>query len=109
MEVFAKGNRMFPHSSRMLIALGVAWQAQGANGRALRCLFDASDLNPSDPTPYLFLGKMQNTEIVHAAGFAEKMKRFARLQPENALANYYYATNLDRKSVVKGKRVELIN
>ena len=98
MEVFAKGNRIFPHSSRMLIGLGVAWQAQGANGRALRCLFDASDLNPSDPTPYLFLGKMQNTEIVHAAGFAEKMKRFARLQPENALANYYYATTLWKRA-----------
>jgi len=98
MEVFAKGNRIFPHSSRMLIGLGVAWQAQGANDRALRCLFDASDLNPSDPTPYLFLGKMQNTEIVHAAGFAEKMKRFARLQPENALANYYYATTLWKRA-----------
>jgi len=94
MEVFAKGNRMFPHSARMLIALGVGWQAQGANDRALRCLFDASDLNPRDPTPYVFLGKMQNTEIVHAAGFAEKMERFARWQPENALANYYYATTL---------------
>ena len=98
MEVFAKGNRMFPHSSRMLIALGVAWQAQGANDRALRCLFDASDLNPSDPTPYLYLGKMQSTEIVHAAGFVEKMERFARLQPENALANYYYATTLWKRA-----------
>jgi tetratricopeptide (TPR) repeat protein len=94
MEVFAKGNRMFPHSSRMLIALGVAWQAQGANDRALRCLFDASDLNPSDPTPYLFLGKMQNAEIVHSTGFMEKMERFSKLQPENPLANYYYAVAL---------------
>ena len=98
MEVFAKGNRMFPHSARMLIALGVGWQAQGANDRALRCLFDASDLNPRDPAPYLFLGKMQNTEIVHAAGFVEKMERFARLQPENALANYYYATTLWKRA-----------
>src|SRR5437773_1301163 len=64
MEVVARGSRMFPHSSRVLIALGVAWQAQGASDRALRCLFDASDLNPIDPTPSLFLGKMQNAEIV---------------------------------------------
>jgi tetratricopeptide (TPR) repeat protein len=98
MEVFAKGNRMFPHSSRMLIALGVAWQAQGANDRALQCLFDASDLNPSDPTPYLFLGKMQNVEIVHSPGFLEKIERFASLQPENALANYYYATTLWKRA-----------
>jgi tetratricopeptide (TPR) repeat protein len=98
MEVFAKGNRLFPHSSRMMIALGVAWQAQGANDRALRCLFDASDLNPSDPTPYLFLGKMENVEIVHSPGYLEKMERFARLQPENALANYYYATTLWKRA-----------
>src|SRR5437879_8613135 len=98
MEVFAKGNRMFPHSSRMLIALGVAWQAQGANDRALRCLFDASDLNPSDPTPYLFLGKMQNAEIVHSTGFMEKMERFSKLQPENPLANYYYAVALWKRA-----------
>ena len=98
MEVFAKGNRMFPHSSRMLIALGVAWQAQGANDRALRCLFEASDLNPSDPTPYLFLGKMQNAEIVHSTGFMEKMERFSKLQPENPLANYYYAVALWKRA-----------
>ncbi len=98
MEVFAKGNRMFPHSSRMLIALGVAWQARGANDRALRCLFDASDLNPSDPTPYLFLGKMQNAEIVHSTGFMEKMERFSKLQPENPLANYYYAVALWKRA-----------
>src|SRR5437764_3476334 len=93
-EVLAKGNLLFPHSARMLIALGVAWQAQGASDRALRCLFDASDLNPSDPTPYLFLGKMQNAEIVHSTGFMEKMERFSKLQPENPLANYYYAVAL---------------
>jgi Tfp pilus assembly protein PilF len=98
MEVFAKGNRIFPRSSRMLIALGVAFEAQGANDRALRCLFEASDLNPSNPTPYLFLGKMQNVEIVHSPGYLEKMERFARLQPENALANYYYATTLWKRA-----------
>ncbi len=72
--------------------------ALGANDRALRCLFDASDLNPSDPTPYLFLGKMQNAEIVHSTGFMEKMERFSKLQPENPLANYYYAVALWKRA-----------
>jgi tetratricopeptide (TPR) repeat protein len=97
-EVLAKGNRLFPHSARMLIALGVGWQALGTYDRALRCLFDASDLNPRDPIPYLFLGKMQNAEIVHSAGFLEKMERFSRLQPENPLANYYYAVALWKRA-----------
>jgi len=98
MEVFAQGNRMFRRSSRMLIALGVAWQAQGANDRALQCLIEASDLNPSDAIPYLFLGKMQNSEIVHSPGYLEKMERFVQLQPENALADYYYATSLWKRA-----------
>jgi tetratricopeptide (TPR) repeat protein len=93
-EVFAKGNRLFPRSVRMLVALGVSWYARGSYGQSVRCLFDASDLNPSDPTPYLFLGKMQNAEIVQPEGFVERLGRFARLQPENALANYYYAVAL---------------
>ena len=93
-EVFAKGNRLFPRSVRMLVALGVAWYSRGSYGQSVQCLFDASDLNPSDPTPYLFLGKMQNAEIVESEGIVQRLWRFARLQPENALANYYYATAL---------------
>jgi tetratricopeptide (TPR) repeat protein len=93
-EVFAKGNRLFPRSVRMLVALGVSWYARGSYGQSVQCLFDASDLNPSNPTPYLFLGKMQNAEIVQPEGFVQRLGRFARLQPENALANYYYAVAL---------------
>ncbi len=93
-EVFAKGNRLFPQSVRMLVALGVSWYIRGSYGQSVACLFDASDLNPADATPYLFLGKMQNAEIVQPAGFMERLGRFARLQPQNALANYYYATAL---------------
>jgi tetratricopeptide (TPR) repeat protein len=93
-EVFAKGNRLFPRSVRMLVALGVSWYARGSYGQSVQCLFDASDLNPSDSTPYLFLGKMQNAEIVQPEGFVQRLGRFARLQPENALANYYYAVAL---------------
>jgi tetratricopeptide (TPR) repeat protein len=93
-EVFAKGNRLFPRSVHMLVALGVSWYARGSYGQSVQCLFDASDLDPSDPTPYLFLGKMQNAEIVQPQGFVERLGRFARLQPENATANYYYAVAL---------------
>src|SRR6266446_4140773 len=93
-EVFAKGNRLFPRSVRMLVALGVSWYARGSYGQSVQCLFDASDLNPADPTPYLFMGKMLKAEIVQPEGFVERLGRFARLQPENSLANYYYAVAL---------------
>src|SRR5207302_3254566 len=52
-QVFSKGNRLFPRSGRMLIGLGVAWYAQGSYDHAADCLCEAADLNPSDPTAYL--------------------------------------------------------
>ena len=59
MDVFAHGNRLFPRSVRMLIGLGAAWFARGSYDQAVQRICEASDLNPSDPVPYLFLGKMQ--------------------------------------------------
>jgi tetratricopeptide (TPR) repeat protein len=93
-EVFTKGNRLFPKSSRMLVALGVAWYARGSYDQAAKCLVSASDLDPLDPTPYLFIGRMQSVEIAPLESSVETLARFARLQPQNALANYYYAVSL---------------
>ncbi len=93
-EVFAKGNRLFPHSVRMLVGLGVAWHARGSYDRATECLCAASDLNPNDPTPYIFLGKMQNVSTAQSPDVVDRLARFARIHPEIALANYYYATSL---------------
>jgi tetratricopeptide (TPR) repeat protein len=94
MVVFAKGNRLFPRSVRMLLGLGAASYARGSYEEAAQRFFEAADLNPSDPGPYLFLGKVQGAEIGQMDGFVERLARFARLQPDNALANYYYATSL---------------
>jgi tetratricopeptide (TPR) repeat protein len=97
-EVFTKGNRQFPKSVRMLIALGVAWYARGSNDQAAQCLVNASALAPDNPTPYLFLGKMQSAEGTPSEGSVERLRRFAQLQPDNALANYYYAVSLWKQS-----------
>jgi tetratricopeptide (TPR) repeat protein len=93
-EVFARGNRLFPRSVRMLVALGVSWYSRGSYAQSAACVFEASDLNPGDPIPYLFMGKMLNAEAAESQGFVDKLGRFARLQPENAAANYYYAAAL---------------
>jgi tetratricopeptide (TPR) repeat protein len=93
-EVFTKGNRVFPHSGRMLAGLGVAWYARGSYDQAAQHLCDASDLNPDDPNPYLFMGRMQNAETTKSECLVERLRRFVALQPENALANYYYALSL---------------
>lgn len=96
-EVFTDGNRLFPRSTRMLLGLSVAQYARGSYDDAFRHLFEASDLNPDDPNPYLFLGKMQKVENNQAEGIVERLGRFARLQPENALAHYYYAVSFWRR------------
>ena len=62
--------------------------------QAVQRLCEASDLNPDDPEPYLFLGKMQAVQTTQSEALTERLGRFARLQPENALANYYYAVSL---------------
>ena len=104
-EVFTKGNRLFPKSSRMLVALGVAWYARGSYDQAAKCLVSASDLDPLDPTPYLFIGRMQSVEIAPLESSVETLARFAQLQPQNALANYYYAVSL-WKQTEAGKSAE---
>ena len=93
-EVFSKGNRLFPHSARMLVALGVAWYSNGSYDQAARRLCEASDLDPGDPQPYLFLGKIQSVETTQSECTGERLKRFVTLQPGNALAHYYYGVNL---------------
>ena len=90
-EVFNKGNRLFPRSIRMLLGLGAAWYAHGSYNQAVRRFCEASDLNPADSTPYLFMSRLQTTKTIPSDALVEKLKRFVTLQPENAQANYSYA------------------
>ena len=93
-EVFTNGHRLFPGSTRTLLGLAVALYSRGSYDQAAQRFFEATDLNPSDPEPYLFLGKISSSAITQSDGFAQRLERFARLQPQNAWANYYYAATL---------------
>jgi tetratricopeptide (TPR) repeat protein len=101
-EVFSKGNRLFPQSARMLVGLGVAWYATGSSDLAAKYVCDASDLNPADSNPYLVLGKMQMAHPSPSSAVLARMERFVRLQPNNALANYYYAVALWKNEKTSG-------
>ena len=96
-EVFIKGNRLFPKSVRMLLGLGAGYYALGSFDEAARSFFRAADINPTDPDPYLFLGKVEDMNTTEQQGITERLERFARLQPESALANYYFAQSLWRQ------------
>ncbi|HTW56887.1 MAG TPA: carboxypeptidase regulatory-like domain-containing protein [Terriglobales bacterium] len=93
-DVFSKGNRLFPNSTRMLLGLGAAWFARGDIDRAVATICRASDLNRNDSLPYLFLGKIEIAETVPPAPVIEALHRFVTLQSGNAEANFYYAVGL---------------
>jgi tetratricopeptide (TPR) repeat protein len=93
-EVFTKGTDLHRNSARMLAGLGAALYAVGSYDDAARRLCAASDLRPAESSPYLFLGQMEKTVSAALPCSEEKLARFAREQPANAQANYYYAIAL---------------
>ena len=93
-EIFAKASGMHPQSSRMLVGLGAALYASGEFDAAAQRLCEASDLKPADPTPYIYLGKIEKASPTPLPCSEQKLARFAAEQPGNALANYYYAMTL---------------
>ena len=93
-EVFSKGNGLFPSSARILLGLGAAYFARGALDEAVFRICQASDLNLNDPVPYRFLGKIEQAQNTPSAELVEKLRRFLMLQPGSAEANYLYAIGL---------------
>ena len=90
-EVFTKGTEAHPKSARMLAALGAALFAGGRYDDAAHRLCDASDLNPADTAPYIFLGRIDAVAPAPLACVEPALHRFLELQPGDARANYYYA------------------
>jgi tetratricopeptide (TPR) repeat protein len=90
-EVFRNGSKAHPHSARMLTALGTALFAAALYDQAAASLCAASDLNPSDPEPYSFMGRIEMASPKPLACIEPRLARFVQAQPENSLGNYFYA------------------
>ena len=100
-EVFQQASQRYPDSPRLKIGLGMALYSRGKYDEAVRALLAASDLSPSDPRCYSFLSKAYDSSPNQAEDVIQRFRRYADLQPGNALAQYYYAMSL-----WKGKRSE---
>jgi Tfp pilus assembly protein PilF len=96
-EVFAKGHRLYPKSVRMLVGLGSAAYAQDLNDQAAHWLLRAIQLDPADPRPYLFLGKVQEVAKSEPQEWVDAFHRYAALRPDDARAHYYYAVALEKQ------------
>jgi Flp pilus assembly protein TadD len=93
-DVFSAGVRAYPKSSRMLTALGAALFAGALYDEAAQRLCDASDLNPTDPEPYTFMGKIEISAPNPLPCVEQKLARFAEQRPADPIANYLYAMTL---------------
>lgn len=91
LEVFRKGAEAYPQSGRMLTALGAALFAGARYDAAALRLCEASDLNPADPKPYIFMGKIEIAAPNPLPCIQAKLGRFVQQQPTSASANYLYA------------------
>lgn len=100
-QVFQKGTERFPTSPRLWIGLGMALYSRGRYEESIKALLQAADLNPTDPRCYLFLSKAYLSSPNQADEVIQRFRRYAELDPRNALAQYYYAVSL-----WKGKRSE---
>jgi len=96
--VFSPGHRQFPTSVRMAVGLSIATYDRGDTERGEQLLLQACDINPQDPTPYLFMGRLQEAERTVLPGWIDKLHRFAGLAPSNPMAHYYYAVALSKQT-----------
>jgi len=100
-EVFQHATERYPKSPRLVIGLGMALYSRGNYDDAVKALLHGADLDPSDPSCYLFLSKAYDSSPGQADEVIQRFRRFAELQPKNARASYYYAMSL-----WKGKRAQ---
>ena len=90
-EVFKSGTKAYPSSARMLAALGAALFAGALYDQAADSLCQASDLNPADTEPYIFMGRVEMAAPKPLACIEPRLAQFVQQQPANSLANYFYA------------------
>ena len=93
-EVFTAAIARHPQSARLHVGLAIARYSQGRYEDAVKFFCEAADLDPSDPRPYQFLGEMYGVAPQLSGELTGRLARFAKAQPRNALAQFYYAMSL---------------
>ena len=92
--VFGEAVKRYPRSESLRIGLGISLSSTGKYQEGVKQFATATDLDPSDPEPYLFLGQAAILERTPDAEATKRLKYFAGIEPQNAQALYYYAMSL---------------
>ena len=95
---FRYGVQKYPRSAKLTVGLGVTLYAEGRYDDAVETLCAAVDLDPTDPKPFQFLGKVSTVSPARMPDIRKRLEGFVHLYPNNGLANYYYAMSLWKRS-----------
>jgi tetratricopeptide (TPR) repeat protein len=106
-DVFQQATRLYPNSPRLYIGLGMALYARSMYEEAVTALLKAADLGPTDARCYLFLSRSYASSPNQASAVIEHFRRYAELQPESALAQYYYAMSMWKGKGVQDSTVDM--
>jgi tetratricopeptide (TPR) repeat protein len=108
-KVFEFGTGRYTNSARMHVGLGVAYYSLGRYYEAVGVFCAAVDLDPKDTRALDFVGKMHNVAPELDEEVTKRLARFAKLYPDNPLANFYYAVSLrNRASSIAWTEVEVL-
>jgi tetratricopeptide (TPR) repeat protein len=106
-DLFQRGIQQCPGSARLEIGLGLALYSSGSYDEAIRALAAASDIEPSDPRPYLFLARACEALSQPSDEVVRRLERFAELFPRNPVAPYSYAMSLWKVKRRQGRQANL--
>jgi len=95
-SVFQQGAAQYPHSSMMLLGLGVTAYSRGRYDDAVAILCRAVDLNPADRRAYFFLAQAYAASPARTIQVLQRLESYATNEPKNAAAQFYYALGLWR-------------
>jgi Flp pilus assembly protein TadD len=88
----------YPRSARLEVSRGIALYGLGRFDEAARAFCQASDLDPSDPVPLVFLGSTYDNFSTSALEeVRQRMQRFVANGPPNASIRYFYAMSLRKR------------
>lgn len=104
LRVFSYGVGQKPRSAQLHIGLGVAQYSLGQYQEAVQTLCQAVDLDPKDSRAIEFLGKMNDVAPSLKKDVRARLEHFAKLYPDNAAVNYYYALSLRTRTTEVASR-----
>ena len=105
-DVFRAATQRYPASAREFIGLGMSLYSRGLYEDAVKALLKAADIDPSDPRCYLFLSRAYDSSPLQADDVSRRFEMYAKQQPANALAQFYYAMSLWKAKRAEGANVD---